>query len=470
MIYLKKSIIALLLLAYTPALFADTSEGGGLTSNVIEGIRKSTHLSSSDRAMMNALTNNQLTELALNRKFLMKHNDFFSHKIETKGITDQKRSGRCWLFAGLNMLRPKVIKQYKLKDFEFSQTYLFFWDKMEKANFFLESIIETADRDLLDREVELRLKRPIGDGGLWSYVVNLVDKYGVIPKDAMPETYNSSNSWIMNSMISRKLREHATKLRKMAREGATVSELRDKKFEMLKVIYKMLALNLGEPPTRFVWRYEDKNGVVSKPRSYTPKEFSEEVANVDIGDYVALINYQGKKFNNLYRFDNSRNMYERVDPTYANLDIEKMRELALKSVLDDEPVWFACDIIKEDYRDLGILSPGVIDYKSVYGIDIEMNKEERILYRESYGNHAMVFTGVDVQDGKPVKWLVEDSHGKERGHEGHWTMYDEWFDEYLYVVIINKRYLPGEIKSIFKQEPIHLPPWDPLIAILKNNE
>jgi bleomycin hydrolase len=366
------------------------------------------------------------------------------------------------------MLRPRVIKKYKLKDFEFSQTYLFLWDKMEKANSFLESIIETADRNLLDREVELLLKRPIGDGGLWSYVVNLIEKYGLVPKEVMPETYNSSHSWVMNSLISRKLRDDATTLREMIGGGATNKELRSKKIEMLKDVYKMLVLNLGEPPSHFFWRYGNKDGKISEPKHYTPQEFYKKVVDVDLKDYVALMNYPGKGYNKLFQFDRARNIYDLTDPTYVNLDIKKMKELTLKALLDDQPVWFACDIIKDGDTERGILSPEIIDYRSVYGVDMEMSKEDRILYRESYGNHAMVFTGVDIKNDKPVKWLVEDSHGKERGHEGHWTMYDDWFNEYLYVVIINKKYLPGKVKHILEQEPVHLPPWDPMISILKN--
>lgn len=470
MALLKKSNILLISLAISIMLSAESIEKVSLTDDVIDEIRKSAYLSSSDRAIMNALTNNELPKLAFNRKFFTKHNNLFSHRIETSGITDQMKSGRCWLFAGLNMLRPKVIKKYNLKDFEFSESYLFFWDKMEKANFFLESIILTANLDLLDREMEQLLKWPIGDGGWWSYVVNLIEKYGVVPKYAMPETYNSSHSWIMNKIIFGKLREDATILRRMSREGTTKEELRTQKVEMLKVIYKMLVLNLGEPPADFIWRYEDKEGKVSLPEGYTPEEFCRKVVDVDLEDYVALMNYPGKEYNKLLQFDKARNIYEEADPTFVNLDIEKMKEFTLKSILDDEPVFFACDIIKDGDFDKGILSPGIIDYQSVYGVDIEMSKEERVLYRESSANHAMVFTGVDVKDGKPVKWLVEDSHGKERGHEGHWTMYDDWFDKYLYVVIINKKYLPRGVKDLLKEEPIHLPPWDPMVTILKRTK
>lgn len=460
-----------LIIFFLPFLvFAQSGTSGGLTRNVIEDIQGSVRLSKSEYAIMNAVTNNKLSELSLNRSFFIKHNDLFSHRIKTKGITDQKRSGRCWLFAGLNMLRPGVIEKYNLKNFEFSQSYLYFWDKLEKANRFLEFIITSYDRGLLDRELVIFLERPVFDGGYWSYVVNLIDKYGVVPNEAMPETYNSNNSWVMNSIISRKLREDAVLLRKMAQEGKDVQELRDKKIEMLKTIYKILVLNLGEPPSEFIWRYEDTKGNVSAPKRYTPEEFYKDVVGVDIRDYVALFNYPGKVYNRLYQCDNVRNIFEYPDPVYINLDIEQLKELTKKSVLDDEPVWFACDIIKDKDSEHGILSTRILDYRSLYGLEMELNKEARILFRESAGNHAMVFTGVDLQDNRPVKWWVEDSHGKERGDNGHWVMYDDWFDEYVYAVIINKKYLPSELRNILKQEPIHLPPWDPMACLLRNIE
>ena len=468
MSFVKRFILLILLLGCLYIVKAEIIDNISLTDDVIKDIRNSTYLSSRERAIMDALSNNDLKDIAVNRVFLNTHNNLFNYRIKTKGITDQEKSGRCWLFAGLNLLRPKVIKKYNLSDFEFSQSYLFFWDKMEKSNFFLESIIETVDKDLLDREMEHLLKRPISDGGWWSYVVNLINKYGLVPKSVMPETYNSTHTWWMNGVISARLREYATILRKMSKEGVTPQELREKKLTFLKTIYKMLVLNLGEPPTSFVWRYEDNEGNVSKPVNYTPEEFLEDVVGLNLRDYVALMNHPGKEYNRLYQFDMARNIYEEIDPRFINLGIKEMKEFTIKSILDNEPVWFACDIIQHRESEKGILSTEIIDYKSVYGIDIKLSKEQRLLYRESEANHAMVFLGVDIQNDKPVKWLVEGGHGRERGHEGHWTMYDDWFDGYVYGVIIHKKYLPEEIIDVLKQKPVHLPPWEPIVAIIRN--
>jgi bleomycin hydrolase len=441
---------------------------GSLTLDIIDEIRNSGELDSAEQVIMNALTNRPLSDLIINRDFLTKHTDYFSHTIETKGVTDQERSGRCWLFAGLNVLRPKVIKKLKLSDFEFSQSYLFFWDKMEKANTFLEHIIGMADRDIYDRELEIILKRPVSDGGYWSYVVNLIDKYGVVPKDVMPEAYHTRNSWVMTSLLALQLRKNAVELKEKAANGLNIPELRKRKVDMLKVIYKMLILNMGNPPAEFAWRYKSSKGEISKSKTYTPVEFYHDVVDVDIKEYVALMNYPGKEYNRLYRLENARNIWERDDPLYANLSIEKMKELTLASVLDDEPVWFACDIMQDKDSEHGILSMEILDYRGLYSMDFDMSKEERIRYWESSGNHAMVFVGVDLQNGRPDKWLAEDSHGKDGGHNGHWTVYDDWFNDFLYVVVISKKYLPAEIKDIFEQKPIPLPPWDPMVLILRN--
>lgn len=462
-----KLIICLILLSSGAVRLYAAGPATGLTAELTDSIRTATVLSPADTAFLNALTNNQVTNLVLNRDFLMKHNDLFNHKIETKGITDQKSSGRCWLFAGLNVFRPRVIKKYKLSEFEFSQSYLFFWDKLEKANFFLEYVIHNIGRDPLEREYSEILDNGISDGGYWQYVVDLVEKYGVVPKSVMPETYNSSTSWSMAGTISETVRAGAMTLSALARTGADETALRNKKFEILKSIYKILVLNLGEPPREFVWRYEDKDGKVSGGKTYTPQSFYQEAVGVNLRDYVSLMDYPGKEYRKLYQLDNTRNMYDTPDQVSANLPMAEIRDLVLRSVLDSEPVWFASDIGKEVYGEKGILSSRIFDYGKIYGAGPKMDKEARILLRHSTSNHAMVVTAVDIQEDKPVKWLVENSHGKDSGHEGFFTMYNDWFDDYAYEAIVNVKYLPPEIRDIFKQAPIHLPLWDPMTKILR---
>jgi len=460
----KKCVILLLVFIMVGSVrtWGESIGEGGLTPDVIQEIHQSFEMGASTRALINALTNNDLKKLALNREMYVAHDNLFNHKIKTKGMTNQKKSGRCWLFAGLNTMRPKVIEKYKLKEFEFSQSYLFFWDKFEKANTFLEFIIETRDRDPLDRELQIIVKSPFPDGGLWIYVVELIEKYGVVPKSVMPESEQTSNTGMMDRLISRKLRQDAAVLREMSENGATVSGLRARKVEMLKEIYRMLILHFGVPPKEFRWRYETKDSVVSEIKTYTPKSFFEEVVNVNLRDYVPIYNHPVRPYNKLYQMRLARNIYNRPDNTIINLDTQQMREFALKQLLDNQPVYFACDVSKEDSYEHGIMAPKIYDYEALYGLDFSMSKADKFRYLESHSTHAMVFVGVDTLEGEPTKWLVENSWGDEKGDKGYWTMYDEWFDEYVYKVIINKEYLPKRVLDILETEPIVLPPWDPM--------
>lgn len=447
----------------TCQLFKNT----GISEPILKELRSSIILNSADTALINALTNNELSKLTLNHNFVKQHNNLFSNRIETRGVTDQKNSGRCWIFAGLNIMRPFVIKKYNLKEFEFSQSYISFYDKLEKANFLLEFVIQTRDRDLRDRELDEFIDDGVQDGGYWHWFVALVEKYGAVPKEIFPETHPSSNTWIMTGLLNQQVLAGAGRLRKMAQSGAEEKDLREFKLKILKNVYKILVMNFTEPPVEFVWRYEDKNGKIYESKKYTPQEFLREATGINLQDYVSLINYPGREFNCLYQFDNCRNIYDAADPKSANLQIDVIKEAVKKSVLNNEPVWFACDIGKGANREKGILSTQIFNYQAVFKPEFEMNKETRILYRFSSANHAMAIVGVDIQNNRTVKWLVENSHGRDEGNEGYYTMYDDWFDEYVYEVIINKKYLSKEIINIFEQKPTHLPIWDPMAALLK---
>lgn len=442
-------------------LFGDE---GALSQEIIEQLRSGCQMDAHTRAMYNAITNNDIRELALNREVLRGHNEIFSHKIETKGITNQKKSGRCWLFAGLNTMRPAVIKKYNLESFEFSQSYLSFWDKMEKANTFLERIIEFRDRSLLDREMELILRQPIPDGGYWENVVDLVQKYGVIPKDIMPETNSSENTNEMNRVIGHKLRADAVKLRKMHEGKEAVEKLRAAKNKMLTETYRMLVMNYGEPPTDFEWRFEDANSVVSDSVKYTPKSFLKEFMGVDLSEYVNVFNDTTKDYGKRYQIRLSRNLYDGHDINYANVAIEVLKEIATKSVQDDSPVLFAADVGYDQSRELGIMEEGLYDYESIYNIDMDMSKAARAMYRNSVRGHGMVLVGVDMRDGKVLKWKVENSWGEESGSKGYWTLYDKWFDLHVYNIIVKKKYVPDEILKIYELPAIIVPPWDPMLA------
>ena len=457
-------VIQLLFVFFVSSLFAGP---GALTTRDIDKIHSSFEMDIHTRAMYNSITNNDISSLALNRDILRHHNEIFSDKIKSKGITNQKQSGRCWLFAGLNILRPKVIENNNLEKFEFSQNFLAFWDKLEKANCFLENIIEFADRDILEREMEFLLRKPIPDGGYWENVVNLVEKYGVVPKEIMPETNSSGNTSLMNKLISRKLRADAVKLRTMHKKRWPVGSIRAEKIEMLAQVYKMLVLNLGRPPTEFQWRFEDANSVVSELRTYSPKSFYTELVDIDLRQYVDIFNDPSKEYGKHYSINLTRNIRDGDDAHFANVKMQTLKEIAAKAVLDNDPIWFSCDVGKDQSREHGIMAMGLFDYDSIYMTDMAMTKAERSLFRESVPNHAMVFIGVDMQNGKPAKWLVENSWGDEKGSKGLWTIYDPWFDTNVYSIIVKKKYVPKEILDIYDQPAIKLPPWDPAYSFVQ---
>jgi len=468
---MKRSlVVGLVLSAVMMAVaFAEprSKEPGALSDKALAALRQSFKMDKQNRALYNAITNNDISALAINRDILLRHDELFSHKIETKGITNQKRSGRCWMFAGLNVLRPAIIKKLRTKDFEFSESYLAFWDKLEKANCFLERIIAMRDRDIMDRELELILRKPVPDGGYWEGFVNLVLKYGLVPKQVMEETNSSENTALMNNLLSRKLRADAVKLRRMARKGRSLEQLRQAKNKMLKEFYKMLVLNYGQPPTEFVWRFEDQNSVVTEPRRYTPQCFFRKVVAVDLEQYVDLFNDPSKPYGKHYRLRLSRNLMEGQDVHFVNVEIEQLKAAARKSVLDGEPVWFACDVGKDQSRQHGIMAKHLYDYDSIFRVPMRMNKAQRALFRDSVPNHAMVFVGLDMDGDKVTKWRVENSWGKDKGRNGYWSMYDSWFDANVFSVIVKKKYVPKRILRIFEQPAEVLPPWDPMFCFVQ---
>ncbi len=455
------TLIILTVLLTLATSVASEAVDRSLSREAIRELERSFTLDAGARALVNAVTNNDVRDLVYNRDLYIKHDDLFSNKIETKGITDQESSGRCWLFAAFNIMRPAVMKRFDISGFEFSENHLFFWDKLEKANLFLEAIIETREAGIDDRELQTLLADPVPDGGWWSYAVNLIEKYGAIPKDMMPETKNSSNTRYMNSLLNSVARGYAVELREMAAGGAGEDALRGRKMEMLKTIYRILALHLGVPPGEFEWRYEDKEGEVHAD-VYTPQSFYEKAIGVDLGDYVTLYDHAAHPYDAHYRIKYCRNMPDQPDMSFVNLEAGRLEKFALASVLAGDPVWFAADVGKEnDYKN-GIMAVGMYDYASLMGVEPELSKQNRILYRDSTPNHAMVFIGVDTKDDEPVKWLVENSWGTDRGNKGLWSMYGDWFEEYVYTIIVHKKYVSKDVLAIFETEPEILPAWDPM--------
>lgn len=437
--------------------------GGGISPEMLRQIKQAYQGTPADKAIRNAIANNNINKLAVNLESLNNLDTHFSHKVESKGISDQQSSGRCWLFTGLNVLRAKAIAKYDMGDFQFSQNYSFFWDQLEKANLFLQGIIDTRQKPMDDKMVEWLFKHPIGDGGQFTGVSDLLTKYGVVPADVMVETYSSNNTARMRNLIGLKLKEFGLQLRENPQ--ASAAELEKKKTEMLGTIYRMLVLNLGEPPTKFTWTRKDAKGNPVETKEYTPLSFFDEYVGDDLrNNYVMLMNDPSRAYYKLYEIDFDRHSYDGKNWTYVNLPIDDIKQMAIASIKDSTMLYFSCDVGKFFNREQGVLDVNYLDYGSLLGTTFGMDKKQRIQTFSSGSSHAMTLMAVDLdENGKPKKWMVENSWGP-GANAGHVIMTDEWFDEYMFRLVVNKKYITEKVKEVLKQKPTRLPAWDPMFA------
>jgi bleomycin hydrolase len=419
------------------------------------------------RIAQNAITQVAADDVALNRAVVFNTDHTFSHVLDDWSATNQKQSGRCWMFAGLNLLRVGAMQKMSTKSFEFSQNYTMFCDKIERANYFFEAIIETAGRDVDDRTVAYIVSRPISDGGQWNMFTNLVRKHGLIPKPLMPETQSSSATARMNSLLSAKLREGAKSLRELYAAGASLPELRDEKKRFLKVIYRILCTHLGTPPRSFRWQWADKDRGFHRDDETTPQEFAARYIDLPLDEYVCLVHdpRPTSMLGQTYTVEYLGNVIEGGIVKYLNVDIELMRQLASRSIINGEPVWFGCDTGKQSRRDLGIWDKNLYEYGPLYDTDFPLDKASRLSYHETQMTHAMLFTGVDEVDGRVRRWRVENSWGDEPGRKGFFVMNDNWFDEYVFEIAARKSELPPELQEALEKPPIVLPAWDPMGAL-----
>jgi len=438
---------------------------GALSEPNLKKIQQSFAKDGNSNAAINLLTANSIKNLAVDRNKLIRRDKLFNFKLKDAGITNQQSSGRCWLFSALNLFSADIMTKLKLSSFQFSQPYLTFWDKMEKANLFLEKIIETADLPLDDRSLVIILSDPFMDGGWFDYVPNLMDKYGVVPLSAMPETKQSINTGTINALANAKLRSFAAELRAMHQSRKTVQEMRVRKETMLADIYKLMVYSYGRPPAEFTFRYDSKgekdsiSAIVSK--QFTPRSFYEEFVKGNLPDYAVIMNNPTKEFDRLFSVDYSRNMYDKPDVSMLNMPADRFKSYCLKALLDSQAVNFACDVGPDNLGDSALLAENIYRYGDLFGMSFDLTKAQRIELRQSTPNHSMVLLGVDTSDGRPVKWLVENSWGASAGDKGYWYMDDDWFDEYVYVAIVDKKYLSKDDLELLKQKPVQLPLWDP---------
>lgn len=462
---MKRTLLSLLLLAPAALLTAQTT--GGISAGMLEQIKKAQPQDAGQQALRNAVTGASLQSLAMPMSARSAGDTHFSHRVRTKGITDQQQSGRCWLFTGLNVMRSRMITKYNLGAFEFSQSYCFFYDQLEKSNLFLQSAIDLAKLPMDDKKVDWLFHNPLSDGGTFCGVQDVVTKYGLVPAEVMPETFSANNTGQMSTLIATKLREYGLELRAMVADGAKAKALNDRKTQMLGTVYHMLSLCLGEPPTSFTWTRKDAQGNPVDTREYTPLSFYQTYVGADLkGNYVMLMNDPSRPYHKAYTIDMDRHSYDGQQWTYLNLPMEEIKAMAIASIKDSTMMYYSCDVGKFLNSKTGVLSLDNFDYASLMGTTFPMNKADRIRTFASASSHAMTLVAVDLDaNGKPKKWMVENSWGPSSGYQGHLIMTDEWFDEYSFRLVVERKYVPATTLELLKQKPTVLPAWDPLFQM-----
>lgn len=416
------------------------------------------------RLALNAVTRSGIDESALDRDKVIATPTVVSNRLDNWAATSQKKSGRCWLFSSLNLLRATARKNLGVKDFEFSQNYAMFWDKFERANFFLNDIIATASEPLGSRLVQFLLREVEGDGGQWDMAVSVYQKHGVVPKQAMPETQPSSNTHRMDTQLQALLRRRALDLRELATTGAGPEELSAAREGVLADVWRILVISLGNPPSSFEFGWRDDDGGYHTDGTLTPLEFYQRHVGIDLSGYVCLVDDPRREHpkGRALTVEHLGNVVGGRQIRYINAPVEVMKKLAAETIENGDPVWFGADVSPQSERDSGLLVGDLYDYSGLFGVDLSTSKEQRVISGESAMNHAMLFTGVDIADGSPRRWRVENSWGDAPGDKGFFTMDDAWFSNYVFEVVVRIEALPDDLRAAVTEEPLALPAWDPM--------
>lgn len=441
---------------------------GGISETMLSEIRSANEPTVSDKALFNALASSKIDDIARNHSGINSMDTYFSDETDSQSIGDQQSSGRCWMFSGLNVIRADFAKRTDTLTIDFSQNYLFFWDQLEKANLFLQGVIDCADKPIDDEQVRFFFKNPIGDGGTFCGIADLTEKYGLVPKELMPETFSSDNTRRMRAMLSSKLREQGLQLRTMVNEGKPAADIKTAKTTMLATVYHMLTLMLGNPPMQFSYAFKDSKGrAVTDAKTYTPQEFFKEVTGVETlnGTFIMVMNDPRHEYYKTYEVEYDRHSYDGHNWRYLNLPMDDIASLAITAIKDGSKLYSSYDVGKFIDRKIGYCDIDNYDYASLFGTSFGMNKAQRIMTFDSGSTHAMTLTAVDLDsEGNPKKWKTENSWGASWGQKGCLIMTHQWLEEYMFRLVVNKKYVSSKLLKLSEQEPVMIMPDDPLFS------
>ncbi|ERL63967.1 C1 family peptidase [Schleiferilactobacillus shenzhenensis] len=434
-----------------------------ITADQIAAYAQETQAQPAASVLAGATQKNGINAASYNNAVADKLDPTFSVEVDTGAVSNQKRSGRCWLFAALNMLRHEFAATHKVKDFELSQNYNSFYDRLEKANWFYEQIIATADRPRTDRNVAALFADPDSDGGQWTYAIALTQKYGVVPKSVMPETASSEATTQYSSVLNTKLRKDAIALRQMIQDGAGETAVEAKKNDFMAEVYRITTYAFGTPPTEFTYQYrdDDKNfhTITATPLEFLNKEFKQH-----LNDYVCFASspQADKQYNVRYTIDRQGNVVGAPGTEFLNVAPDRLKALCVQALQDNTPIWFGCDVTEEMDRTAGYLAADLYATDDLFNIHVNRDKAVRLDTKQGQVSHAMTLTGVDLVNGAPTKWKVENSWGDKNGHKGYFTMDDAWFNAYVYEAVIPTKYMTAEETTAWAKAPTVLPAWDAL--------